>query len=343
MPDGPVPGAEVPEGGMPERGIPEGGVPEALVLDGIARLLREAAWLPLGRDVVAVTGPDALAYLQGQCSQDLEGLEDGQSAEALLLSPQGKLDALVRVTRRKAQAFVVDVTAGFGPRVLERLRRFLLRVKARVEPLDWGALALRGPAAAGLLEVPGPGSELLVPAPPLGPPGIDLLGPAPEPPPGVPPAPLEAWEVLRIEAGLPEMGRELDERTIPAEAGLVERTVSFTKGCYTGQELVARLEARGSNVARRLRGLVVAGPGALPPAGTPLVVGEKTVGAVTSAAWSPHRRAVVALGYLHRSVELGATVALGDPLDGRSARVVGLPFPPADPGTDQHQGLAGGR
>jgi folate-binding protein YgfZ len=318
-------------------------VPEELVLEGIARLEQGAAWLPLGRDAVAVTGPDALAYLQGQCSQDLAGLGDGQSAEALLLSPQGKLEALVRVTRREAEALVVDVTAGFGPRVLERLRRFLLRVKARVEPLDWGALALRGPAAPDLLEAPGPGSELLVPAPPLGPPGVDLLGPAPEPPSGVPPAPVEAWEVLRIEAGLPEMGRELDERTIPAEAGLVERTVSFTKGCYTGQELVARLEARGSNVARRLRGLLVDAPGSLPPAGTPLVVGERTVGAITSAAWSPRRGAVVALGYLHRSVEPGAAVALGEPVAGRSASVVGLPFPPAGPGAGQHRDLPGGQ
>jgi len=306
------------------------------LLDALEVLEQGAALVPLGRDAVAVRGPDALSYLQGQCSQDLEALEDQQSAEALLLSPQGKLEALVRVTRRAEEDFVVDVAAGFGPQVLTRLRRFLLRVKAEIEPLDWGALAIRGPRAAEVAPAAGPGTVLVLPAPGGGPPGWDLLGPGPLPPPGVPEVPLAAWEVVRIEAGLPEMGRELDERTIPAEAGLVARTVSFTKGCYTGQELVARLEARGSNVARRLRGLVIPGEpqDAQLLVGAPLRQGERQLGALTSAAWSPRRQAVVALGYLHRSVEPGQSVivdldGIGD-LDGgdRQASVVSLPFPP---------------
>ena len=152
----------------------------------------------------------------------------------------------------------------------------------------------------------------------------------------------EAFEAARIEAGVPELGRELTERTIPQEAGaLVARTVSFTKGCYTGQELVARIDARGSNTPRRLRGLVLprrtatrdgerpsarpaqaggAGLGATQAAvagmgGAPIMQGEQTVGEVTSAAWSPGLDALVALAYLKRGVEVPAdvTVAIGPP------------------------------
>jgi folate-binding protein YgfZ len=119
------------------------------------------------------------------------------------------------------------------------------------------------------------------------------------------------------------MGSELDERTIAAEAHLVERTVSFTKGCYTGQELVARLDARGSRVARRLCGLVpVAGaggaamptggadPGALVGASLLGPDGVKQVGRITSAAWCPGLGGPAALGYVHRSVEIGESVTL---------------------------------
>ncbi len=89
-------------------------------------------------------------------------------------------------------------------------------------------------------------------------PGGDLVGESPEAPAGVAMCGMDAYEAVRIEAGIPVMGRELDERTIPAEAGVVDMSVSFTKGCYTGQELVARIDSRGGNVPRRLRGLVLA-------------------------------------------------------------------------------------
>ncbi len=98
----------------------------------------------------------------------------------------------------------------------------------------------------------------------------------------------------------------MTESTIAAEVGLVDRTVSFTKGCFTGQELVARLDARGSNVARRLRGLVVAGS-ARPPVGAAVwtLDGEHEVGSLTSVAWSGHLGATVALATLHRRVGAG--------------------------------------
>ena len=83
------------------------------------------------------------------------------------------------------------------------------------------------------------------------------LGPQPSPPTGVPLVSLEAYQAVRIEAGVPAMGAELTDRTIPAETGIIDRTVSFTKGCYTGQELVARIDSRGGHVPRHLRGLVL--------------------------------------------------------------------------------------
>ena len=119
------------------------------------------------------------------------------------------------------------------------------------------------------------------------------------------------------------MGSELDERIIPEEAGLVERCVSFTKGCYTGQELVARLDSRGSNVPRRLRGLVVAGePNSAIGADSEIIANGKESGRVTSVAWSPGLGATVALGYIHRSVSESSYVTVA----GLSAEVRPLPL-----------------
>jgi folate-binding protein YgfZ len=112
----------------------------------------------------------------------------------------------------------------------------------------------------------------------------------------------EAWEARRIEVGLPTMGRELTERTIPAEAGLLDVAVSFTKGCYTGQELVARLEARGNRVPFRLRGVVMGAVATAPQPGAELKKGERTAGTLTSVGWSPDL-GTVALAYVHRDVE----------------------------------------
>jgi folate-binding protein YgfZ len=146
--------------------------------------------------------------------------------------------------------------------------------------------------------------------------GVDLLGP------GAAGAVTEgtrwcdtaAWEALRVEAGLPVMGRELDERTIAPEAWLVERTVSFTKGCYTGQELIARLDARGNRVPRRLCGVVPADLDEVDVGrlqGAQLVSAEgKRVGEVTSAAWCPGLGGPAALCYLHRSVEAPGRVGI---------------------------------
>ena len=271
----------------------------------------------VARDVVQVSGPDAESYLQGQCSQDVSALAVGGSADALLLSPQGKLQAYLRVTRTADDVFLLDTDGGFGPDVTERLERFKLRTKAVVEPLVRTCLALRGPAVPADA-ASWPGVTLAVPFAWGTLRGLDLFGDGLALPAGLHSCGEAAWEAARIEAGVPAMGRELDERTIAAEAALLERCVSFTKGCYTGQELVARLDARGNRVARHLRGLVLGGAApaedeASPPvpAGSDLVdpAADKVVGSVTSSAWSPSLGAV-ALGYVHRDVGPGTSLAV---------------------------------
>ncbi len=280
-----------------------------------------AVWLP--RDFLVVDGPDALSFLQGQLSQDVD-LDNGHSTWALLLQPQGKLVAFVRVLRQSADRFVVETDAGFGETVVERLNRFKLRVKAEVTALDWRCLAVRGPRAHEAVTSGGAAGTVVVADWP-GLPGADLVGDAPEPPDSVRLCDLDAYEVVRIEAGIPVMGREMDESTIPAEAGVVEQSVSFTKGCYTGQELVARIDSRGGNVPRRLRGLIVTG-GDVPPAGAAVRSEEgKDVGRLTSVAMSP-QLGTVALGYVRRAVTPPAEVTVAWDGGSAPARVEPLPL-----------------
>jgi folate-binding protein YgfZ len=314
----------------------------------------------VSRDVLAVRGPDAESYLQGQLSQDVAALAVGATSDALLLEPDGKLTALARVTRTDGQGFVLDVDAGFGETVAARLRRFLLRSKVELERIEWRCLSLRGTAVsevgAGLLTVLGERGVLALPFEWNGWSGVDLLGPedvvlAPDAaalPAGVVACGADAVEACRIVSGIPAMGAELTNKTIAAEAGIVERTVNFDKGCYTGQELVARIDSRGSNVAKRLIGIVAPlgpfGPETLavgmtlhsgePPEGD-AAAADKVVGTVTSAAWSIEMGGWVGLGYLHRSVEAPGPVRVrsGDGVGGsQPARVSSLPLDPGEGG-----------
>jgi folate-binding protein YgfZ len=289
--------------------------------DGYRALKEDVAAVERPRDVLRVAGADAATFLQGQLSQDLDTLpvRIGSSADALLLQPAGKVDALVRVSRWTEGALLLDVDAGWGEAVEARLRRFLLRMDVTIERLGWRCLALRGPRAHEV----DPGALALAADWP-GWPGVDLLGDPPPVPEGVPPATADDYEAARIEAGVPRMGAELDERTIPGEAGVVERSVSFTKGCFVGQELVARIDSRGGNVPRHLRGLVLEGD-EVPPVGAAVVAGDREVGRVTSAARSP-ARGPVALAYLGRAVEVPATVAVRWDGGGAAAEARALPL-----------------
>ena len=277
----------------------------------------------IARDAVRVAGPDALDYLQGQLSADVAGLAVGATVPSFVLAPTGKVEAWLRVTRVADDEVVLDVDGGYGEAVLARLRRFLLRTKADVDPLAWRAVAVRGPGAARAAA--GVPAALTVPAGWPGVDGVDLLGPDVAPPPGVPAASPDDYASLRIRCGVPAMGAELTGATIPAEAGpwVIAASVSFTKGCFTGQELVARIDSRGGHVPRRVLGLVI--PGGAPGAGgvapgDPVAVAGAEVGRVTSVAPRPGG-GQVALASIARAVTppAGADAPAG-------ARVVDLPI-----------------
>jgi folate-binding protein YgfZ len=268
----------------------------------------------LPRDVVRVAGPDAAGYLQGQCSQDLDPLSVGDCADTLVLAPDGKVEALARVVRVEEDVYHLDVDGGYGEALLARLARFKLRSKFELTPLDWVCVALRG---ARVREAERPGAPVVAPVDWHGWSGVDLLGPegsievageavwCSEP----------AWEAARIESGVPVMGRELTEGVIPAETGTVERTVSFTKGCFTGQELVARIDARGTAAPYRLVGVVLDGGSAPVESGAELFVEgrERAAGRLTSTAWCPGVAAWAGLAYAHRSVEIPGPMSLVGP------------------------------
>ncbi len=254
------------------------------------------------RGVLAVAGPDAEDFLQGQLSQDVAALAEGQSAWSLVLQPQGRIDAFVRVTRQAADRYVLD-TDGSLEQLIVRLKRFMLRTDVTLEPLDWRCIAVRGPGAADA-----PVSGEIVGPVPTG--GVDVLGPAPTVSEDMPRIDAESLEVQRIKAGFPRMGVDIDDRTIPAEAEVVPWTVSFTKGCFTGQELVARMDSRGSNAPRYLRLLTLQGRAEL-TGGDPIHSTDGAdVGNVTSIAWDAITGTTVALGYIRRSLAMPAEVQL---------------------------------
>jgi len=276
------------------------------------------------RDLVTIGGPDAVAYLQGQLSQDIAALAPGEVSWTFALAPQGKVDGWGRVLRVDGDTVQVDVDPGAGELWEARLRRFLLRTKADISVrADVEALAIRGATSEGGLPCGWPGQD-----------GVDLLGVGhllgddPEPlPAGVPADAVEVddagLEGLRIRAGVPRWGAELDTDTIPATLGqwVIDASVSFTKGCYTGQELVARIDSRGGNVPRRLAGVVVDGPPPLP--GTPIEAGDRQAGTITSSAPDPTGTGSVALAFVPRAIEVPADVSVA----GTAAQLVGLPLP----------------
>lgn len=257
------------------------------------------------RDVVRAWGPDAIKFLQGQLSQDVDALPVGTSSWTFVLQPQGKVDAWARVTRTAADEVLLDTDHGSGQALHDRLARFLIRTKAELEVLDWPAVAVRGAEAPrrdlpeGVLRLPLAGPDVE---------GYDLLGPGAEVPAEFAPMTIEELRAHDVEHGVPAMGRELTDATIPAEVGdwIVSESVSFTKGCFVGQELTARIDSRGGNVPRHLRALVLDAP---VDAGTPVEC-DGPPAAVTSAAVS-ERHGPVALTYLGRAVSPGAEVLVG--------------------------------
>jgi tRNA-modifying protein YgfZ len=253
----------------------------------------------LERAFVRASGPDAVAYLQSMVSNDVEAVEPGSGTYALLLTPKARVIADLEVFRTGAD-LVLACPPETASDVLETLLRARFRKKVVLEPA--GYALVWGEADGALAELQTPmGVERLLASEPDG----AVRSP-------------DEWETARIEAGIPRYGHEFDNGSMPAEAGLVERGVSFTKGCYPGQEPVARLHYRG-HANRGLRGLRFESDP--PPPGTAVVVDGREVGRVTSIARSP-RFGPVGLGILRREVADGAAGTAGD----TAATVASLPF-----------------
>jgi folate-binding protein YgfZ len=249
------------------------------------------------RDVIRVTGDDAATYLQGQASQDIERIEVGGSAWSLVLDPTGKLVSWFRIHRIADTEFLLDLEPGAAEATIARLERFKLRTKVDfVQEHGWRVASVRHGAMP-------PGGDLVAEVSWPGWAGTDVLLAPATPDPDLD-CDAAAFEESRIRAGVPRLGVDLTVDTIPAEGGapLIEAAVSFTKGCYTGQELVARIDSRGGNVPRPVRVLTSEAPLAV---GAGVVLDGQEIGRVTSAAGS------VALAPILRKAETGSTVEVG--------------------------------
>lgn len=294
-----------------------------------------------GRGRLALTGTEARVFLNGQVSNDIEAVEPGTGCFATFLTPKGKMlgDLRVLVTGPPRDEVLLDTERVALQALFDLLRRATIGfdVELHKRTLQTAELALVGPAArvvAGVEDLPEQeydnrpavigGADVRVVATDL---GVDVLCAAEDREAvtaalvaaGAVPVDETDVDVLRVERGRPRFGVDLDESVIPQEGGLNARAVSFTKGCYVGQETVARLHWRGKP-NRHLRGLRLSAP---VPAGTALLTGEKTVGAVSSPVHSP-RHGDIALALVRREVEPGATVDTA--VDGVTATVVELPF-----------------
>lgn len=239
-------------------------------------------------------GPDAASYLQAIVSNDVEALSPGDACEALLLTPKARVIAPMTVWRRGMDDFLLLTEPGLGERLRSTLLRSRFAAKCDVEFEEHvSAVVLDG--AEGI-----PTADYGVPA-------VEVLDADLEPTVGG-----DELEVLRIRAGTPRWGREIDDRVLPAEAGLDARAIDYEKGCYPGQEPVARQHYRG-RVNRALRVLEIEGQ-VLPEYDAELAHEGKGVGRVTSAARDGE--GVVALGYVRVEVPADAVLDLG----GRAAR-----------------------
>jgi tRNA-modifying protein YgfZ len=236
------------------------------------------------RGYLRVAGPDAGDYLQRMVSNDVEALRVGEAVPALLLTAKARVIAPLVVLRRGDEDFLLLTEPELRDGVQALLTRMRLRARADIEPEEHRSLLLFGGDEGFTTDFPD-ARELL----------DSQLEPTLDG---------EELERRRIEAGVPRWGRELDERVLPAEAGLDATHISFTKGCYPGQEPVARLHYRGK-ANRALRVLELAD---VPEYDAELMHEGKIVGRVTSAARRPDG-SVVALGYVRVEVPDDAPLA----------------------------------
>jgi folate-binding protein YgfZ len=305
---------------------------------------------------VELAGPEADGFLQNLCTNDVVKLRDGYGCEAFLTTNQAKTVAYLLTYRHQSgtegTAFWLDAGPGMGDKVAKHLDRYLISEQVVItdRTLEFGQVHLAGPRAREVLE-----RALLGESPPLvelqhtkanvggtaifirghsplGLPGYDILVSRDDAAAlwqtlfesGAIPAGIETYHALRVEAGTPQYGIDIDETNLPQEVGRVDQSISFTKGCYIGQETIARIRTYG-HVNRSLVGLILEGQGT-EPSGTKLFRDGKEAGHLTSCVHSPRLKGVIALGYVRRGNQEPGTTLEVQGATSRAAVVRELPF-----------------
>jgi len=297
------------------------------------------------RGVIRLSGTDRSSWLQGLVTNDVRALAPGHRLYGAWLTPQGRMitDLWIAATD---ESLLLDVPASLAAGLAARLDSLIFAEDVQVADVS-AEMACTHVLGAGVPGARVPGAQVLVPDDTYGVPalvaygdldallevhGLSSLR-------GAPWVDLDTFDVLRVEAGVPKFLVDMTEDTIPLEAGIEDRAISFTKGCYVGQEIIVRVTQRGGGrVARKLVGLALdagqrtgtpegSAGGSAPASGAPIHVGDRAIGHVTSAAFSPRLGRVIALGYVHRDfVNPGTHVEVLDGAERRPAVVAALPF-----------------
>jgi folate-binding protein YgfZ len=302
---------------------------------------------------VVVSGADRRSYLHGLFTNDIAALQAGQGCYTAYLTPQGRMIADLWVYEL-GDVLLLSMTRGVKPAVLAKLDQFIFTEDVQLGDVSdtFAPAAVVGPRAAGVLadalgtpvdqlaQLPEHGNVridfqghpgIVLRTTDIGEPGFDVLVETPYAgalrdrlhAADVVEADAAVAEALRIEGGVPKFHVDMDEETIPLEAGIESRAISMTKGCYVGQEVIIRVLHRGhGRVARRLVGLTLEGTAA-PSPGSPVQAEGRDIGSITSSAVSPALEKPIALAYVHRDhVAPGTNVSVS----GTPAVVTPLPF-----------------
>jgi folate-binding protein YgfZ len=292
-----------------------------------------------GETVLAVRGADARSFLHRMLTRDVKGLATGSAVRALLLTPKGRIRAIL-LCAAVDDGFLLASAAAGAASLREALQRSVIADDVSIADTGWFVTSVVGPTAAAAVasaaSAVAPPENAPAAEPPKGAhvvastrfrlPSLEVFAAAPWEVPGL--ATLDAADAaaLRVEQGEPAFGAEAGEETLPQECGLEDR-VDFAKGCFPGQEPVARLRTRG-HTNRGLAGILLPAGAPLPAPGDPVLHGERAVGAVTSAALSPTLGRPVALALLrHEAAAPGTPLAVGPEWARREATAAALPFP----------------
>ena len=311
------------------------------------------------RSRICLTGADRKKFLNGQVTNDVVKLKTGEGCYAALITAKGKMQSDLNIYDLENE-LLLDFEPGFGESVTQRIDKYIIADDVQLIDVapHYGLLSVQGPKAADAIAKLSLG--ITIPTRPLsfasaksdmlgevylmnnartGTTGFDLFVPtnalamvadkliAAAKELGGGACGWQALEIARIEAGIPRFGVDMDETNLPPETGTEKRAISYTKGCYIGQEVIARIRTYGQ-VAKALRGLRLSEDlKAISSRGDKLFLGEKEIGYITSAIFSPKVNGNIALGYVRReSNKTGTELTLKTSHENFPAKIVELPF-----------------